>query len=104
MFKKTVDSRKELNEVLDALDVLEKGYTVTKETNSAEKKHGLFRYYSWTVEEIVPGDQSKKPSVCDLTVTVGADLSQMEEVTVKIKELLDRPLSDFVSVELGTDA
>ncbi|OAB36246.1 hypothetical protein [Paenibacillus macquariensis] len=107
MYKKTVNSRMELNKVLDALDVIEKDYTIVKVTDKeADVRRGDYPY-SWIVEEVDPeASDNKSWSVGDMHVnlTFNSDPSSLEEVKTKIQEVLSRHLSNFVSLDLSSDA
>ncbi|OME25834.1 hypothetical protein NSS98_25415 [Paenibacillus sp. FSL E2-0274] len=109
MYKGTVHSREELFRVTEALDRLSKDYTVVKQTGS----RGSFeqdecgqplppKHDVWHVSEVE--SQSGAPiTVGDIKVKVDMDTSGIETALEEVRELLTRPLSDFVTIQVGED-
>lgn len=107
MYKGTVHSREELFRVTEALDRLSKNYTVVKQTGS----RGSFeqdecgqplppKHDVWHVTEIEA--QSGAPStVGDIKVKVDMDTTGLETAFEEVRQMLTRPLSDFVTIEVG---
>lgn len=109
MFKKAVYSREELIRVTEALDYLGKFYTVHKRDEG--RPPGKFTPTTpdgkiavvWYVTEVEP--QSGAPStVGDIEVKLTIDTTGLETAFKEVRQMLTRPLSDFVTVEVGEDS
>lgn len=109
MFKKTVHSKEALLKVTDALDMLRKDYTVVKESGTADSlevdEYGIPRPPkpdAWHVTEVEP-QSGESSTVGDIKVKIDMDTSGIETAFEEVRELLKRPLSDFVTIEVGED-
>lgn len=112
MYKKTAYNRQELNKIIEALDQLGKYYTIHKRIQSTKvnaldecgipREHSAGTYV-WYVTEVEP--QSGAPSaVGDIKVKVDMDTSGIETALEEVRELLTRPLSDFITIQVGEDS
>ncbi|AIQ54577.1 hypothetical protein [Paenibacillus sp. FSL R7-0331] len=118
MFKETVMNKTELLKIMEALDALGKQYTITKtmtvepQEDFSERQGSVshtkrnveyyFKRPAWTIAEVEGNAEVQGSTVGSLTANVDVNISGLEEFIEKLRELINRPLSDFITLQIDT--